>query len=318
MIFSVEFVYYLIGAIIIWGSIYTFKDQSNPKRFTSGAFYLIYGLAVMLAGHLPPMITGILVLALVVIVASGGLKIGSYKTTTVEEKVTSQKRLGKKLLIPVLLIPFVTIVISVFFSDIQINGLYVFDQEYVTLTAMTTGIIIAFIVGIKLTKDTPTTSIKESRRLLEAIGWAAILPQMLSILGTVFTESGVGVAVSNVVEVVVPTDSLFWCVFAYCVGMALFTMVMGNAFAAFPVITAGIAIPFLIGDYGMDPNQVAAIGMFSGYCGTLMTPMAANYNIVPAALLDLKDQNHVIKVQVPTGLIILAFNIILMYLLGAR
>ena len=47
---------------------------------------------------------------------------------------------------------------------------------------------------------------------------------------------------------------------------------------------------------------MAAIGMFSGYCGTLMTPMAANFNIVPAALLELPDKNAVIKVQVPTAL----------------
>lgn len=31
--------------------------------------------------------------------------------------------------------------------------------------------------------------------------------------------------------------------------------------------------------------------MLSGFCGTLMTPMAANFNIVPAALLELSDRN---------------------------
>ena len=42
---------------------------------------------------------------------------------------------------------------------------------------------------------------------------------------------------------------------------------------------------------------MAAVGMLSGYCGTLMTPMAANYNIVPVALLELPDQHAVIKAQ---------------------
>ena len=60
---------------------------------------------------------------------------------------------------------------------------------------------------------------------------------------------------------------------------------------------------------------MAAIGMFSGYCGTLMTPMAANYNIVPAALLGLPDKNDVIKAQIPTALTLLLVNIILMYFL---
>ena len=43
-----------------------------------------------------------------------------------------------------------------------------------------------------------------------------------------------------------------------------------------------------------------------------MTPMAANFNIVPAALLELPDRNGVIKVQIPTGLILLASNTLLM------
>ena len=54
-----------------------------------------------------------------------------------------------------------------------------------------------------------------------------------------------------------------------------------------------------------NPAVMAAIGMFSGYCGTLMTPMAANFNIVPAALLELEDKNAVIRAQVPTALAIL-------------
>jgi uncharacterized membrane protein len=55
--------------------------------------------------------------------------------------------------------------------------------------------------------------------------------------------------------------------------------------------------------------------MFSAYCGTLMTPMAANFNIVPAALLDLPDKNAVVKMQVPTALPLLLANIALLYFL---
>ncbi|RBH41901.1 hypothetical protein C3F00_040420, partial [Pseudomonas sp. MWU13-2860] len=85
-----------------------------------------------------------------------------------------------------------------------------------------------------------------------------------------------------------------------------FTMVMGNAFAAFPVMTAGIALPFLIVGQHAAAAPLVAIGMYSGYCGTLMTPMAANFNIVPAALLELKDKYLVIKTQLPTALLLLA------------
>jgi uncharacterized membrane protein len=83
-------------------------------------------------------------------------------------------------------------------------------------------------------------------------------------------------------------------------------------------MTGGVGVPVLVGVFHADPAVMVAIGMFSGYCGTLLTPMAANYNIVPAALLELPDKNAVIKVQVPTALAILAANIVLMNVLAFR
>jgi uncharacterized membrane protein len=95
--------------------------------------------------------------------------------------------------------------------------------------------------------------------------------------------------------------------------MALFTIIMGNAFAAFPVMTAGIGLPLIVHQFGGNVAVMAAVGMVSGFCGTLMTPMAANFNIVPAALLELPNENAVIKVQIPTGLLLLAANTLIMY-----
>jgi uncharacterized membrane protein len=43
-----------------------------------------------------------------------------------------------------------------------------------------------------------------------------------------------------------------------------------------------------------------------------MTPMAANFNIVPAALLELTDRYGVIRAQVPTALALLLANIVFM------
>jgi uncharacterized membrane protein len=93
---------------------------------------------------------------------------------------------------------------------------------------------------------------------------------------------------------------------------------MGNAFAAFPVMMAGIGLPLLVGRHGADPASLGALGMLTGYCGTLLTPMAANFNIVPAVLLELSDTNAVIRAQVPTALALLMFNVILMAVLVFR
>ena len=127
--------------------------------------------------------------------------------------------------------------------------------------------------------------------------------------------AGVGQAVAVLTETYLAVDHKLIAVATYAIAMALFTIIMGNAFAAFPVITAGIGIPLLVLQHGGDPAIMAAIGMFCGYCGTLLTPMAANFNIVPAALLELPDKNAVIKAQAPTALVLLGVNIVLMYLL---
>jgi len=46
-----------------------------------------------------------------------------------------------------------------------------------------------------------------------------------------------------------------------------------------------------------------------------MTPMAANFNIVPASILEIKDKNRIIKTQLPMGLTMLVIHIIFMILL---
>ena len=155
---------------------------------------------------------------------------------------------------------------------------------------------------------------QQGRRLLDSVGWAAILPQMLASLGAVFALAGVGEVVGDLIGTAIPQGSLFGAVLAFGLGMALFTMVMGNAFAAFPVMLAAVCMPLLIKQYGGDPAVVAAIGMLAGFCGTLMTPMAANFNLVPAALLELKNPYGVIKAQIGTALPLLAVNIVFIWI----
>ena len=98
--------------------------------------------------------------------------------------------------------------------------------------------------------------------------------------------------------------------------MAMFTIIMGNAFAAFPVMVAAIGVPILVHGAGADPAVIGAVGMLSGFCGTLLTPMAANFNIVPAALLELKDQYGVIRMQVATAIPLFVCNILILYFAG--
>ena len=160
------------------------------------------------------------------------------------------------------------------------------------------------------------TPLREGRRLIDAVSWAAALPQMLAALGAVFVLSGVGKVVASLVTSTVPMTSGTAAVVAYAVGMALFTIVMGNAFAAFPVMTAGVGLPLIVHQFGGNPVTMSALGMLSGFCGTLMTPMAANFNIVPVALLELRSSYAVIKAQLPTAIPLLVANVVIMYVVA--
>lgn len=158
-----------------------------------------------------------------------------------------------------------------------------------------------------------STPLHEGGRLLEAIGWAALLPQMLSTLGILFAKAGVGTAVGTIASGILPKGSLIAAVIVYALGMAIFTVIMGNAFAAFPIMTAAVGWPVLVIAFHGNPAAVFAIGMLSGFCGTLVTPMAANFNLVPAALLEMKDRYGPIKAQLPTAGMLLIVNIGVMY-----
>ena len=155
--------------------------------------------------------------------------------------------------------------------------------------------IVALIVALILFKANPKYAVSDGTRLMDNVGPVGILPQLLSALGALFTAAGVGDVIAKGVSAVIPDGSRLIACAVYCIAMALFTIIMGNGFAAFSVITVGIGIPFLIAQ-GANPVVVGALGLTAGYCGTLCTPMAANFNIMPAALLEVKNKYAIMLV----------------------
>jgi len=315
MIISLNYIYYIAGILVAMVAVLAFKDKGNGKRILTGSFWGLYALSFLFGSMIDPKYMGIIVILMAVIAGFGGVSMGKHDEATLEQRMGKSKKLGNWLFLPALLIPIITVFGTIGLKDVRIARLDLLDKGNITLVSLGVACIIAVVAAMMLTKENGVQPIKESRRLLDAIGWAAVLPQLLATLGALFAAAGVGQVVSNLVGAAIPVDNRFMVVLAYTVGMALFTMIMGNAFAAFPVMTAGIGLPLIVKLHGGDPAILSAIGMFSGYCGTLMTPMAANYNIVPAALLDLPDKNGVIKAQVPTAIMLLIVNIFLMYFL---
>jgi uncharacterized membrane protein len=299
---------------VAWRSL---GDRSNRRRVTTAAFWGVLAVVFLCGDWLPPALVGALVLALAVLAGTGGVTRGTQESVSPATQEATAFRLGNLLFMPILVIPVVTVALVYALKFVTISGVSI-DQQQRTVIALAVACVPALAWACRLTGDGPARSLDSARGLLGAVGWAAILPLVLAALGGVFAASGVGDIVADLVSKVLPTDSRLACVLAYSLGMALFTMVMGNAFAAFPVMTAGLGLPLLVHQHGADAAAMAAIGMLSGYCGTLLTPMAANFNIVPAALLELRDKHAVIRAQAPTAVVLLATNVLLMYLLIFR
>lgn len=304
-------VYIIAGILFAAFAIFNLRDNSNPKRYVNALFWGIYAITFLIGTELPHFVTGCMAILLAIIAGTGQL--GKGKTDANQPEIAAKreanaKQFGNKLFIPALLIPVLTLV-----GTLTLKYTPLVETKNVTLISLVLATVVAFVVALLMLRDSPVKAIKAGGQIMDTVGWAAILPQMLAALGGLFALAGVGGVVANLVKDVIPMGSSLAIVIAYTFGMALFTMIMGNGFAAFPVMTAGIGLPLIVHQLGGNPAIMGAIGMLSGFCGTLLTPMAANFNIVPAALLELQDKHGVIKAQALTGILLLLVNTAFMY-----
>ena len=311
-------VYLLAGLMFAAFAILSATDRNNRKRFGNAAFWGLVSLSFLAGDRLGDLGNGVLVLGLAGIAGFSLLGRGAPDTTTPQERRALSERFGEQLFIPALTLPLVVIFGVLVLKPLQVGGGPLLDPKQATLISLALAAVIAVGVAIILLRQPLISPLQEGRRLMDTVGWAALLPQMLAALGAVFALAGVGKVIGDLVTTWIPMDTRGAAVAVYCLGMAGFTMIMGNAFAAFPVLTAGVALPVLIGHFGGNPAVVCAIGMLSGFCGTLMTPLAANFNLVPPALLELPDRYSVIKAQIPTAIPLLIANMVLMYVLAFR
>lgn len=313
-----EFVNVLMGLMMAGVAIVNLLDRTSRKRYNNAAFWGLYAVTFLAGSYLPNFVNGLVVIAMVLVMAIGKLGGAPPEASTRAERETSAAKWGNRLFIPALTIPAVTLLGTLTLKRLSFNGTPLVDPTQVTLISLGLATVIALIVGMLMLRPPLRAPIVEARRLMDAVSWAAVLPQMLAALGAMFALAGVGPIVAGIIERWIPLHTAFAVVATYTIGMALFTIVMGNAFAAFPVMTAGIGLPLIVHQFGGNVVIMAAVGMVSGFCGTLMTPMAANFNIVPAALLELPNENAVIRVQIPTGILLLVTNTAIMYIFVFR
>jgi len=312
-----QHVLYLVGAMFAAFAILSAFDRTNPKRLGNAAFWGLFALSLIAGSWLGDFANGLIVLALA---ALAGLKLigRGAPTTTQAQSDARGERYGNALLVPILIVLVIAVTGTLLYLYTPLHDTGLFEKNRETFVLLCAGVLVALAAIFAWLKPPALAPLQEGRRLIDAVGWAVVLPMMLAALGLVLADTGVGRTLGGLILAVIPNGAIFPAVVAFGLGMALFTILTGNAFAAFPVMATAIGVPLLIQTHNGDPAVIGAIGMLAGFCGTLMTPMAANFNLVPSALLELKDPNGVIKAQIGTALPLLAINILLIYFLAWR
>lgn len=289
-------------------------DATHPQRWGSAAFWLLLGICIVLGQRLPTEAIGYAVLVLTVLAATKQVAPPRFGEGDEATLAARAGELRGRLLWPLALVPVIAVLGGLFFGKIEIDGAPVALPAQASQVALGVGALLGLGVAFGVTRARAVAAVDEGGRLLQLISWTLILPQMLAALGGIFARAGVGDEVAKIVAALLPVQHPFVAVVAYCAGMALFTIMMGNAFAAFPVMTLGVGLPFIVKAHGGDAAVMGALGMLSGYCGTLLTPMAANFNLVPVRLLELREDSAVIRAQAPFAIAIWVFNVVVMYL----
>ncbi len=310
-IFTLNAVYVMTGVLLFIFAGVNLRDRSNEHRIGTALFWFVLGIIFVFGSILPTSIAGLLVLVMVGIDGAGRVSrsAAAAKVTQSGQARSKVTSIGNRIFLLVLSIPIVTFSFALVFRWLG------FSSNDGALIGLGFSGIIAVLVGLIITGGTLREALLEGRRLNDAMGAVNILPALLASLGVIFTASKIGDLMAQGIHRAIPGQNLFLLIVANCLGMALFTMVMGNSFAAFPVIAAGVLVPLIIQPFGVDPAMVAIVTLTAGSTGTLMTPMAANFNIVPTALLDMRDQYGVIKFQVPFALTIWTAHVLVMWLM---
>lgn len=294
-----EIMYILAGIVSIITGIYAFLDKAHTARIGTALFWIIFGVIFIFGSYMNYTLVGILLFVMGALTITKQVRLGSQTNSDEQYRQEKAQNIGNNIFIPALSMGVLTFLIARFSN---LGG----------LESLGISCLISLVLTLFYTKEKPKYIPYDSSRLLQQMGPSVILPQLLGALGALFAYAGVGEVISTLMGNIIPVGNHLTGVILYCVSMALFTMIMGNAFAAFSVITAGIGVPFVIA-LGANPVVVGALGLTAGYCGTLMTPMAANFNIIPATILEMQNKNDVIKAQFPIAVAMLISHIVLMY-----
>ncbi|KAA8816185.1 DUF979 domain-containing protein [Bifidobacterium vespertilionis] len=296
-----EVFYIVMGLISVYAGVRNFRDDKKDviSRYGTCLFWVLLGVEMAFGRWIPNVANGVIIVVMVLPAIFQKVKKNSDPGPTKAESEANYQAIGMKIFIPALSIG-VFAIIGALIKDLG------------ALTGCSIGVIVGVVILYFYNRSNkPIVFLNDSERLLSAMGALCMLPMLLASLGAIFTKAGVGDVIADLVGRVIPQGNVTIGIIVFALGMMLFTMIMGNAFAAITVMTVGIGAPFVLA-YGANPALIGILALTCGYCGTLLTPMAANFNIVPVAMLEMKDRFGVIKNQILPALVMIVVQIIYM------
>lgn len=297
----VECLYVVIGLICIYCGARNLFDKTNKDNIGTAIFWCALGLVAAFGRWIPNQINGVLILIMCIPAILKRVKPGTSDVPKEEYSKSCAQKIGMKIFIPAFCAGIFSLCFGLFTKISSLVGIFL-------------GVMVgAVILWVYNHDNKPTVFLDDSRRFLDIVGPLCMLPQLLACLGAIFTQAGVGDAVSAIVGKIIPEGNVNIAIIVLGIGMVVFTMLMGNAYAAITVMMVGIGGPFVLA-HGADPVLIGSIALTTGYCGTLLTPMAANFNIVPVAVLEMKDRFGVIKKQMLVAFVMIVFQITYMIL----
>ncbi|MEE8663048.1 MAG: DUF979 family protein [Acetobacter sp.] len=318
---GMEGVYAGLGLFFFYTA-YSAVRHGAWRRATVGGFWGLYGLIFISGSALGDFANGLIIIG-ITILAVCMRPLPSAASNRPETAVVTPEVIGgravqpdmMRLFLPLLVVPVVAVLFVFIAPWLQWYGQSLIDPQRTNQIGYVLATLAGLVVACWWLRPPAGLPFAAGSALVQRVGWPLVLPQILAMLGGVYMAAGVNHQLGALLMAILPSGNALVAVLGYTTGMMLVSALVGNAFAAFPILFGALGLPVLVGTFGLSPAPVAAVGMLCGFCGTLLTPMAVNFNIVPVSLLGLKDRFAVIRAQMPAALFVFAGNSLLLYTL---
>ncbi len=166
---SLEIFYALMGLLMIVIAFKSYKTVNSNKKYGTALFWILMSIPFLFGKQLPANIVGGILVASSLLTVSKQVVFAKYDMPTEEFGQKQADKLGNKIFLPSLVLAFVAVAIAMLLTDFGSSSQF----------AIGAGAVVALLSAFMLTRAKVTTTVDDSARLLQQMGPASMLPQLL-------------------------------------------------------------------------------------------------------------------------------------------